>query len=53
MTLAEGVEDRVDPKIDPVTFEMWYREFYQEIGDERARLIKQIRDQLNQKKRGL
>ena len=44
MTLAEGIEHAELPRLNPVRFEMWYREFYQEIGDERTRLLKQIYD---------
>ena len=51
MTLAEGIESAAEPKIEPVNFELWYREFYQEVGDERARLLKQVRDQMAQRKK--
>lgn len=51
MTLAEGVEDATSPKILPVPFELWYREFYQEVGDDRAQLLKQIHDAQMLKKR--
>ena len=51
MTLAEGIEQADFPRLNPVKFEMWYREFYQEIGDERTRLLKQIYDQQMAKKR--
>lgn len=39
MTLAEGVEEADRPHIKPVEFEIWYREFYQEGGDERSQLM--------------